>query len=128
MVMRKLQLPGRKKDSARLDEQDIELVRQVGIEGVKQQARQIVEQKLREQPENDGKQTPVAGNPIYKAMHSCRCASRRELSKAHRIPAGREMTDKEVDAVVNLLTRWIVREHNFFRQEKQKKQQRLSQY
>lgn len=126
--MRKLQLPGRKKDSARLDEQDIELVREVGIKGLKQQAREIVEQKLREQPDNDGVQTPVAGNPIYKAMHACRCDSRKGLSKAYRIPAGKRLNDKEVDAVVNLLTRWIVREHNFFRQEKQKKQQRLSEY
>lgn len=111
-----------------MKEADIELVREIGVEGVKEQAKQIVEQKLREQPEKDGLQTPMAGNPVYKAMHACRCASRKELSKAHRIPAGRDLSDKEVEAVVNLLTRWIVREHNFFREELERKQRSLSDF
>ncbi|MFB6144196.1 MAG: DUF4186 family protein [Candidatus Nanohaloarchaea archaeon] len=126
--MRRLELPAREKNGVTLNESDIELVREIGIEGIKQQARQIVEQKLREQPDNDGMQTPMAGNPVYKAMHACRCASRKDLSRAHRIPAGRELSDKEVDAVVNLLTRWIVREHNFFREEVERKQRSLSEF
>ena len=126
--MRKLQLPAREKNGARLEEKDIQLVRKKGIDGLKSQARKIVEEKLREQPENDGKQTPVAGNPVYKAMHACHCDSRRRLSRAHRVPAGRELSDDEIEAIVNLLTRWIVREHNFFREEVKKKQGKLSEF
>lgn len=126
--MRKLKLPGRDADKPRLDDEDIQLFKKLGIEGLKQQARKIVKLKLREQPENDGYQTPSAGNPIYKAMHACNVASRKELSRAHKIPAGRKLSDKQIDAVVNLLIRWIVREYNFFREERRNKQKNLSDF
>ncbi len=125
--MRKLKLPGRKKDQPYLDGEDVTLIDRIGVEGVKEQTRNIVEQKLKEQPENDGGQTPYAGNPVYKAMHACNAASRKQLSQAHRIPAGKEMTENQVDAVVNLLVRWIVREHNFYREE-QEEQRNLGEF
>lgn len=115
--MRKLKLPGRDPSKPKLDASDIKLIQQVGVDGIKDQARAFVENKLREQPSNDGEQTPKAGNPIYKAMHACRTNSRKELSRAHRIPAGPKLSDRQIDAVVNLLVRWIVREYNFFLEE-----------
>jgi hypothetical protein len=126
--MRKLKLPGRSQDMPRLNENDIELIQKIGVEGVKQQARQIVEAKLREQPENDGSQTPYAGNPVYKAMHACGSASRRDLSRRHRVPAGKELTDSQVDSTVNLLIRWIVREYNFYREESKAEQSKLAEF
>lgn len=103
----------------RLEDHDIGLIRELGVPGIKEQVKDIVELKLRKQPENDGIQTPKAGNPVYKAMHACRASSRKELSRAHRIPAGKELTDKQVESVVNLLTRWIVREYNFYKEEEE---------
>lgn len=125
--MRRLELPGRGEDMPRLEDRDIALIRDLGVPGIKEQIRDIIEQKLRRQPENDGKQTPKAGNPVYKAMHACRCASRKELSRAHRIPAGRSLTDKEVDSIVNLVTRWVVREYNFYKEE-EKEQKNLKEF
>jgi len=126
--MRKLKLPGRDTTRPRLDEKDIRLIEELGLESLKDQARHIVETKLREQPENDGNQTPSAGNPVYKAMHACNADSRKNLSKAHRVPAGKRLTDSQIDSVVNLLIRWIVREHNFFIQEKEERQRTLSHF
>ncbi|WEL23417.1 DUF4186 family protein [Candidatus Nanohalovita haloferacivicina] len=126
--MRKLKLPGRDKTRPRLTEEDIQLIKELGIPEIKDQARRIVENKLREQPDNDGHQTPSAGNPVYKAMHACNSASRKELSRAHRIPAGPELSDKQIDAVVNLLTRWIVREYNFFKEERKEQQKNLGEF
>ena len=126
--MRKLKLPGRNSDGPRLDDADFTIIEEVGIPGIKEQAQQIVENKLREQPENDGRQTPHAGNPVYKAMHSCKCSSRKELSRAHRIPAGRDLNDNEIESIVNLLTRWIVREYNFYIEEKRAQQKNLNEY
>lgn len=127
-VMRKLKLPGRNSDGPKLSDEDIQIIKNVGVDGIKEQAREIVENKLREKPENDGNQTPRAGNPVYKAMHACGCSSRKELSRNHRIPAGGEMTDPQVAAVVNLLTRWIVREYNFYLEEKREQQKNLSEF
>lgn len=127
--MRKLQLPGRTPQGPRLDETDFKLIKENGVPKIKEQARQITEQKLREQLENDGNQTPKAGNPVYKAMHACKCSSRKQLSKAHRIPAGRDLSDNEIESIVNLVTRWIVREYNFYiEEEKRQHQKNLKEY
>ena len=117
--MRRLELPGRGENMPRLNDQDIGLIRELGVPGIKKQVREIVEAKLKEQPENDGMQTPKAGNPVYKAMHACKASSRKELSRAHRIPAGKELNDGQIDSIVNLLTRWIVREYNFYKEEEE---------
>lgn len=126
--MRKLKLPGRDQTRPRLTEEDIRLIEEQGIPEVKDQARRIVENKLKEQPDNDGQQTPSAGNPVYKAMHACNTSSRKELSRAHRIPAGKDLDDRQIEAVVNLLTRWIVREHNFYKEERKEQQKNLGEF
>ncbi|MFB6145643.1 MAG: DUF4186 family protein [Candidatus Nanohaloarchaea archaeon] len=126
--MRKLKLPDRGKDRPRLGEKDIQMIRDLGVSTMKDQARQIVEMKLKEQPENDGFQTPSAGNPVYRAMHACHVDSRKNLSQTHRIPAGRDLKEDEIDAVVNLIVRWIVREYNFFIEEKEEQQRSLSEF
>jgi len=115
--MRRLELPGRGKDMPRLEDRDIALIRKEGVPAMKEMIESVVTNKLKKQPENDGKQTPKAGNPVYKAMHACRVSSRKELSRAHRIPAGKELTEKQIESVVNLLTRWVVREYNFYLEE-----------
>lgn len=126
--MRKLPLPDRDKSKPVLEEEDITIVNKQGVKQIKSHAREIVNEKLKHQPENDGKQTPKAGHPVYKAMHACNCHSRKALSRTHRMPAGRTLTDSQIDAVVNLLTRWVVREYNFYKEEKTERQKRLEEY
>jgi len=126
--MRKLKLPGRDQTRPRLTEEDIRLIEEQGIPEVKRQARRIVENKLKTQPDNDGQQTPSAGNPVYKAMHACNVSSRKELSRAHRMPAGRELDGRQIEAIVNLLTRWIVREYNFYKEERKEQQKNLGEF
>lgn len=104
----------------RLNETDYRLIKENGIREMKHQARQIVEEKLKERPDNDGKNIPKAGHPVYKAMHACRAYSRSVLSNSHRMPEKRDLDEKEIEAVVNLITRWIAREYNFYREEEDK--------
>jgi len=118
--MRKLKLPGREKNRPRLEERDIRLIETAGVKEIKNQAERMVNKKLLDQPENDGRQTPTAGHPVYKAMHACNASNRKELSRSHRIPAGKKLNDTQVEMVVNLLTRWIVREYNFYKEEEER--------
>ncbi len=124
--MRKLKLPGRDKTRPRLNEADMRLIKSEGIDGVKKQARGMVKRYLKK-PRGE-KEVPSAGNPIYKAMHACNCSSRRELSRAHKIPANGELSGRDVDSVVNLLTRWIAREYNFYKEEREIQQGHLEDF
>ncbi|MFB6213336.1 MAG: DUF4186 family protein [Candidatus Nanohaloarchaea archaeon] len=126
--MRRLKLPGRDVSKPRLDEQDIELIQQVGIDGVREQARSMVEKKLRKKPGNDGEQTPIGGNPVYKAMHACNVASREEMHLAHGIPDDKELTDNQVESISSLLSRWVAREYNFFMEEREQQQSNLGDF
>lgn len=124
--MRKLKLPGRDKTRPRLDQQDIKLIREQGIDQVKENAERVVDEKLR-QPGADPK-IPTAGNPVYKALHACNCTSRDQLFMSHRIRPEKELTETQVESVVDLLTRWIVREYNFYQEEEKEKQIRLGDF
>jgi hypothetical protein len=59
-------------------------------------------------PVNDGKQTPMRGHPVFLAQHATATCCRGCLSKWHRIPAGRALTDEEVRYVVDtVIRRWL---------------------
>lgn len=126
--MRKLKLPGRDKSMPRLNDQDVELIRELGIKEVKNQAREMVIEKLQEPWKEDREKVPKAGNPVYKAMHACRCSSRKKLSMAHKIPKEKVLSQKDIDSVVNLLTRWIAREYNFFKKESPTSQKKIKEF
>lgn len=124
--MRKLKLPGRDKTRPRLDQQDIKLIQEQGIDQVKENARRIVGEKLKES-EADPK-IPTAGNPIYKAMHACNCASRDQIFMSHRVRPEKELTEAQIESLTDLLIRWIVREYNFYQEEKRKQQRNLGEF
>jgi exodeoxyribonuclease V alpha subunit len=61
-------------------------------------------------PENDGKQTPMKGHPVFKAQHACACCCRGCLEKWYRVPKGTELTEVQQEKIVNLLMAWIEEE------------------
>ena len=60
--------------------------------------------------ENDGKQTPFRGHPVFVAQHATACCCRACLEKWHRIPRSRPLTPAEEDYVVKVLERWLQNE------------------
>ena len=94
-----------------LDNKDKEYISKKGMDTIESHARDFI--KLRLAPaviENDGKQTPMKGHPVFKAQHACACCCRGCLEKWHKIPKGTELTQKEKDYIVNILMEWIKRE------------------
>ena len=63
-------------------------------------------------PENDGRQTPMKGHPVFIAQHACACCCRGCLEKWYRVPQGRELTEDEQRRIVKLLMAWIEREYS----------------
>lgn len=92
------------KDRAYIDEK--------GIDTIRRHAEDFVRQKLAPaEPVNDGKQTPMSGHPVFKAMHATACCCRGCLNKWYRVPQGRELTEDEQRRIVNLLMAWIEEEY-----------------
>ena len=89
-------------------------VKEKGIDTIRKHAYEIINKRLKPSViSNDGRQTPMRQvHPVFIAEHACACCCRGCLEKWHKIPKGRELTNDEVDYIVNLLIGWISKECN----------------
>ena len=89
-----------KKEKAYLEEK--------GMDVIRSHAKDFVRQKLAPaNPINDGKQTPMHGHPIFKAMHATGCCCRGCLNKWYKVPLHQELNEVQQEKIVNLLLAWI---------------------
>ena len=92
----------------KLKDADKEYINKKGLETIKLHAYDFIRKRLAPaNPQNDGKQTPMRGHPVFIAQHATACCCRGCLYKWWKIPAGRELSEKEIDYVVNLIMAWI---------------------
>lgn len=89
-----------------------EYVDDKGFNKIKQDAYEIIIKRIKPDfPKNDGKQTPMKQvHPVFIAQHACGFCCRGCLEKIHNINKGKELTDKEVDYIVEFIMRWIAKE------------------
>ena len=89
-----------------------EYVYKTGYETLEKHAYDFVNNRLKPAYiENDGKQTPMRQvHPVFIAMHACGCCCRTCLLKIHKIPKGKELNEKEIKYIVDVLMRWIKKE------------------
>ena len=67
------------------------------METMRRHAQDFVWQKLAPaEPVNDGKQTPMHGHPVFKAMHATACCCRGCLNKWYHVAKGRELTESDL--------------------------------
>jgi hypothetical protein len=79
-----------------------------GIDRVLAHGRQfIIERLAPAHPANDGKQTPMRGHPVFIAQHATATCCRGCLAKWHKIEAGRALSNKEVEYVLEVIGAWI---------------------
>ena len=84
-----------------------------GLDKIKEHAYNFINTRLKPKDiPNDGKQTPMKGHPVFIAQHACACCCRGCLYKWHHIEKNRELSSDEVDYIVNLLMKWIIKEYN----------------
>ena len=68
-----------------------------GMETMRRHAQDFVRQKLAPaEPVNDGKQTPMHGHPVFKAMYATACCCRGCLNKWYHVAKGRELTESDL--------------------------------
>ncbi len=93
-----------------LTEQDRAYIEEKGLDTIRKHAREIVAKRLSaERPENDGKQTPMKGHPVFIAQHATACCCRSCLEKWHHIPSGKALTGDEQAYIAEVLMDWIQR-------------------
>ena len=94
-----------------LNDTDRKYITDKGMDTVRRHAEDFVRQKLAPaEPVNDGKQTPMRGHPVFKAMHATACCCRGCLNKWYRVTLHRELTEPEQKKIVGFLMAWIERE------------------
>ncbi|MBQ4249207.1 MAG: DUF4186 domain-containing protein [Clostridia bacterium] len=94
-----------------LTKKDLEYIETKGMDVMRRHAGDFVRIKLAPAfPVNDGKQTPMRGHPVFKAMHATACCCRRCLNKWYRVPLHKELSPSAQEKIVNLLMAWIERQ------------------
>ena len=92
----------------RLKEKDIKYIEQKGLETIKKHAYDFIKKRLAPAIiNNDGKQTPMKGHPVFIAQHATATCCRSCLEKWHHIEKDKELNDYEIEFIVNLIMSWI---------------------
>ena len=96
------------RSSFRLKNKDIDYINDKGINKIREHAYDFVIKRLAGSViENDGKQTPMRGHPVNVSQHATATCCRACLYKWHGILKNKELTDEEIDYIVNVMIMWI---------------------
>jgi len=96
----------------RLRDREAAYLEQKGLDVVLAHARDFVAQRLAPaQIANDGRQTPMKNHPAFVAQHATGTCCRGCLEKWHHIPAGRPLSDDEIEYIVAVIKHWLVRQN-----------------
>lgn len=94
-----------------LDAKDIAYINSKGMDTIRSHAADFVRVRLSPAyPENDGKQTPFRGHPVFKAMHATACCCRGCLFKWYNIRKGAALDEDHQERIVNLIMAWIAKQ------------------
>ena len=92
-------------------EKIIKYIDEQGMDKILEHSYDFVNQKLVILKDNDGKQTPMKGHPVFIAMHACACCCRGCLEKWHDIPKNKKLSNNEINYIVTILMEWIKKEY-----------------
>lgn len=96
------------RSSFKLTRKEVLYIDEKGIDVIRMHAVDFVRNRLAPaNPVNDGKQTPMHGHPVFKAMHATACCCRGCMQKWYKVSPNRELTEDEQRRIVNLLMAWI---------------------
>lgn len=96
-----------------LKDKDKEYVREKGIDEVIDHAYQFIDKRLSSSfIENDGKQTPMRGHPVFIAQHATATCCRGCIEKWHHIKKDKELSEDEKEYLVDVIITWIENEIN----------------
>ena len=106
-VLNKLKL-SKFRSSFKLKDKDINYIKKNGMNKIKEHAYDFINKRLAPKIiNNDGRQTPMKGHPVFIAQHATATCCRSCLYKWHKINKNKELNSKEIDYIVNIIMLWI---------------------
>lgn len=91
-----------------LSQKDKDYIKQKGLDTIEKHARDFISSRLSPAIiENDGKQTPMRGHPVFIAQHATGTCCRGCLAKWHKIKKGVELTPEQQDYIKDVIMSWI---------------------
>ncbi len=99
------------RSSFHLKEKDLIYINEKGLDTIRSHAYDFITKRLAPKDiPNDGKQTPMRGHPVFVSEHATATCCRDCLYKWHHIEKNKELTNEEVDYIVNIIMLWIEKE------------------
>ena len=96
------------RSSFKLKEKDFQYIEDKGLDKIREHAYDFVNKRLAPQYiENDGRQTPTNGHPVFISEHATATCCRGCLYKWHKIEKNKKLSKKEIDYVVDIIMKWI---------------------
>lgn len=90
----------------------IDYIDKLGMETIRCHAYDLITSRIKTyNKDNDGRQTPMKNHPVFIAMHACGACCRGCLEKWYSIPKERNLTDSEINHLVNIVCLWIEKEY-----------------
>lgn len=94
-----------------LKEKEINYIKEKGIDKIQEHTKDFINKRLAPAViQNDGKQTPMRGHPVFIAQHATGCCCRGCLYKWHKIPKGVELSEEQKKYICEVIMTWIQRE------------------
>ena len=96
-----------------LKQEDIDYIDKKGLEKIRSDAEDFISKRLAPaQIQNDGRQTPMKGHPVFIAQHATACCCRGCLNKWYNVPKNTELSAARQKKIVNLIMAWIEKEYS----------------
>ena len=97
----------------RLTAADRAYIERLGRDTIRRHAEDFVRTKLAPaEPEKDGRQTPMRGHPVFKAMHGSAMCCRSCMEKWWKVPRHRPLSPVQQRKAVDFLMEWIARQYD----------------
>jgi exodeoxyribonuclease V alpha subunit len=97
--------------SFHLNKKMIDYVNDKGIDKIEKDTIEIITKRLKVKLPNDGKQTPMKQvHPTFIGMHATGCCCRGCLNRIHHMDDNKELSDKEIEYIKEVIIRWIKRQ------------------
>lgn len=94
-----------------LKEKEINYIKEKGIDKIQEHANDFINKRLAPAViQNDGKQTPMRGHPVFIAQHATATCCRGCIYKWHKIPKGVELSEEQKNYICEVIMTWMQRE------------------